>query len=137
MTLYQKLLHEAQEHICECIYDIVGEYVDDLHHELFNMEYYDNIDPSTDCGKEKAKALLEDMDSVFDAIGRVYTYEMEHFGEIYTDLSNPASIINMLWYIAGYELIYSIDFYDIVGNETYITNELADKLVTEYSNLTL
>ena len=53
------------------------------------------------------------------------------------NISNPASIINMLWYIAGYELIYSIDFYDIVGNETYITNELADKLVTEYSNLTL
>ena len=67
----------------------------DLHHEVFNTDYYI-------IGTYKAKQALEQY-GVFNAIDEVQTYEKENFGEIYTDLSNPENVANMLYYIKGIE----------------------------------
>ena len=48
---------------------------------------------------------------VFDAIELVQTYEKDNFGEIFTDLSNPENLINMVYYIVGDEVIG--EMYDI------------------------
>ena len=39
------------------------------------------------------------------AIGRVKDYEMDNFGEVTTDLSNPERVANMLAYILGEEIL--------------------------------
>lgn len=75
----------------------------DLHHEVFNTVYYveDN---------ETAKEILGD--NVYDAIGRIYEYEKDNFGEIYTNFSQPMKICNMLYYIIGEELMWSMGIFE-------------------------
>ena len=91
-------------------------YLCDLHNEVFNMDYYVT-------GTTEAKNILGD--DVFDAIGRIYTYEKDNFGEIYTDLSNPIKIVNMLFYIIGTEIMYNNgEFSKILGEHW---NEYADE----------
>ena len=37
----------------------------------------------------------------FECIGVVKDYEMDNFGEVYTDLSEPEKVVNMYAYIVG------------------------------------
>ena len=97
----------------ECEYD--GYYCD-LHNEVFNKDYYVT-------GTAEAKNILGD--DVFDAIGRIYTYEKDNFGEIYTDLSNPIKIVNMLFYIIGTEIMYNNGEFSKILDEHW--NEYADE----------
>ena len=97
----------------ECGYD--GYYCD-LHNEVFNKDYYVT-------GTAEAKNILGD--DVFDAIGRIYTYEKDNFGEIYTDLSNPIKIVNMLFYIIGTEIMYNNGEFSKILDEHW--NEYADE----------
>ena len=97
----------------ECGYD--GYYCD-LFNEVFNVNYYV-------IGTAEAKNILGD--DVFDAIGRIYTYEKDNFGEIYTDLSNPIKIVNMLFYIIGTEIMYNNGEFSKILDEHW--NEYADE----------
>ena len=81
----------------ECGYD--GYYCD-LHNEVFNKDYYVT-------GTAEAKNILGEGENTFNAIGRIYTYERDTFGEVFTDLSNPVKIVNMLFYIIGEEIMYN------------------------------
>ncbi len=42
---------------------------------------------------------------VFTAIGKVYKYEKEEFGEVTTDLDKPHKLLNMLAYVIGQEIL--------------------------------
>jgi enolase len=58
---------------------------------------------------------------VFEALELVQNYEKEQFGEVYTDLSDPEKLINMVYYIIGDEIIgemYGIDAFGNGWNET-------------------
>ena len=103
----------------ECGYD--GYYCD-LFNEVFNTNYYVT-------GTAEAKNILGD--DVFDAIGRIYTYEKDNFGEIYTDLSNPIKIVNMLFYIIGTEIMYNN------GEFSKILDEHWHKFADEETNMEL
>ena len=101
MKLYNEK-HEAMKE--EAIADIIetlengySGYYCDLHNEVFNTSYYI-------IGTYEAKNALKEYD-VFDAIEKVQEYEKWNFGEIYTDLSNPEKLINILYYIIGEEVI--------------------------------
>jgi len=72
----------------------------DLHHEVFNTDYYI-------IGTHEAKEALKEYD-VFKAIEKVQTYEKDYFGEVYTDLSDPEKLINMLYYIIGEEVLFEM-----------------------------
>lgn len=98
---YNKMHEEMKQ---EAIEDIINElengyngYYCDLHNEVFNTDYYI-------IGTCAAKEALREYD-VFEAIELVQTYEKEQFGEIYTDLSDPEKLINMVYYIIGHEVI--------------------------------
>jgi len=91
---------EARTAIIEALKDGYSGYYCDLHDEVFNTDYYI-------IGTYKAKKALEEY-GVFDAIEKVQSYELENFGEIYTDLSNPEKLINMLYYIIGEEVLYEM-----------------------------
>ena len=97
----------------ECEYD--GYYCD-LHNEVFNTDYYVT-------GTAVAKDVLGE--DVFDAIGRIYTYERDTLGEVFTDLSDPVKIVNMLYYIIGEETMYDNDEFNKIINEHW--NERADE----------
>ena len=99
----------------ECGYD--GHYCD-LHNEVFNIDYYVT-------GMAEAKNILGEGENIFNAIGRIYTYERDTFGEVFTDLSDPVKIVNMLFYIIGTEIMYNNGEFSKILDEHW--NEYADE----------
>ena len=98
MTKKEKEMREqAREAIIEVLEDGFSGYYCDLHHEVFNTNYY----TIWTC---QAKKELEEF-GLWDAIEKVQTYEKENFGNVYTDLSDPIKLINMLYYIIGEEVL--------------------------------
>jgi len=91
---------EIKEHFDDFIknegQDWVEEHKEDLHHEIFNTDYYI-------IGRHKAKLWLED--EVFNAIDIIKKYENFHFGSVNTDLSEPEKVVNMYVYIVGEEIV--------------------------------
>lgn len=94
---HNEMKQEAIEAIIEALENGYSGYYCDLHNEVFNTDYYI-------IGTYLAKESLREYD-VFEAIELVQTYEKEQFGEIYTDLSDPEKLINMVYYIIGDEII--------------------------------
>jgi len=99
MNKEQEMREEARAAIIEALKNYSGFY-SDLHNEVFNTSYYI-------IGTEKAKKALEEY-GIWDAIGKVQEYEMDNFGEIYTDLSDPEKLVNMLYYIIGEEVLHEM-----------------------------
>ena len=101
MNLKEKeMRQEARAAIIECLKNNYTGYYSDLHHEVFNTDYYI-------IGIYQAKEALEEF-GVWDAIEKVQTYEKENFGKVYTDLSNPEELVNVLYYIIGEEVLYEM-----------------------------
>jgi hypothetical protein len=96
----QEMREEARAAIIEALQDGYSGYYCDLHNEVFNTDYYI-------IGTYKAKEALKEYD-VFEALEKVQTYEKDNFGEVYTELSNPEKLINMLYYIIGEEVLFEI-----------------------------
>lgn len=94
---HEEMKREAIESIIETLENDYDGYYCDLHNEVFNTDYYI-------IGTYLAKKILNEYD-VFDAIELVQTYEKDNFGEIYTDLSDPKKLINMVYYIIGDDVI--------------------------------
>ena len=118
MNLKEKTMRgEARERIIECLKNNYIGYYCDLHHEVFNTDYYI-------IGTHEAKEALEEYD-VFEAIERVQTYEKENFGEVYTDLSDQEKLINMLFYIIGEEVLWEMLEHSETLNENW--DNLADE----------
>lgn len=94
-----------QDEILKYIEDNAGDYIsdvediNDLHHYLFNQDYYEIY---------TYKAIEWLSDQVFECIGVVVDYETSNFGQVSTDLTNPCDIVNMYVYIVGEELLYEL-----------------------------
>ena len=95
-----EMREEAREAIIEALKDGYNGYYCDLHNEVFNTGYYI-------IGIYEAKEALREYD-VIEALEKVWNYEKDNFGEIYTDLSDPERLINMLYYIIGEEVLYEM-----------------------------
>lgn len=77
--------------------------IQDLHFICFNEDYFI-------VGYYQASQWLEQHDlDAFEAIEIVREYEVDHFGE-FTTKTNSESIVNMLAYIYGEQIINDIDF---------------------------
>lgn len=72
---------------------------EDLHHKLFNMDYYI-------IGYYQATKWLGS--NAFNIIGIIQEYENFHFGTVHTDLSCPEKVANMYAYILGEEAIQEL-----------------------------
>ena len=68
----------------------------ELHHQIFNTDYYI-------IGRYQAKEWLGA--DAFDCIAEIQEYENTHFGECYTDFSEPERVVNSYVYVKGYEII--------------------------------
>lgn len=118
MNLKEKTMREeARERIIECLKGGFGDYYCDLHNEVFNTDYYIT-------GTYEAKKALEEYD-VWEAIKKVQTYEKDIFGEVFTDLSDPKKVINLLFYIIGEEVMWEMLDKSKTWNENW--NNLADE----------
>lgn len=123
----QEMREEARADIIEALKNGYSGYYCDLHNEVFNTDYYI-------IGTYEAKKALEEY-GVFEAIEKVQTYEKDNFGEIYTDLSDPEKLINMLYYIIGEEVLYEMmegvdEFHDNWNNlaTEEINNQILKKI---------
>lgn len=96
----ESMREEAKRDIIEALQDGYSSYYCDLHNEVFNTDYYI-------VGTYEAKKTLEEY-GVFDALEKIQEYEKDNFGEIFTDLSNPEKVVNMLYYIIGEEVIFEM-----------------------------
>ena len=115
----EKMREEARERIIECLKNGYSGYYYDLHHEVFNTDYYI-------IGIREAKEALKEYD-VFEAIERVQTYEEDTYGVIYTDLSDPEKLINMLFYIIGEEVLFEMLDESETLNQCWRAGERADE----------
>ena len=113
----QEMRKEARDAIIEALQDGYSGYYCDLHNEVFNTDYYV-------IGRYQAKEALREYD-VFEAIEKVQAYEKDNFGEVYTDLSDPEKLINMLYYIIGEEVLFEMMDGVEVWHENW--NNLADE----------
>ena len=77
--------------------DWVEEHKEDLHHEIFNTDYYI-------IGTYKAKQWLKD--EVFNVIDIIKKYENFNFGSVSTDFSEPEKVVNIYVYIVGEQIVY-------------------------------
>ena len=100
MSKELEMREEAREAIIEALRNGYSGHYCDLHNEVFNTGYYI-------IGTYQAKEALKEY-GVFEAIEKVQTYEKDNFGEIYTDLSDPEKVINMLFYIIGEEVLFEM-----------------------------
>lgn len=109
---------EALEDIKNFIIDNGDSYnhYEDLHHNVFNFGYRGGLEALEEYG-------------VFKAIGKVQQYEMGHFGEVTTDLSDPNSVSDMLWYIIGEDVVYSLDTWGSCAG--LMNEEDNDKIIKE------
>ena len=114
--MWYEMKVDATNAIIDCLECGYDGYYCDLFNEVFNTDYYVT-------GTAEAKSTLGD--DVFDAIGRIYTYEKDNFGEIYTDLSDPVKIVNMLFYIIGEEIMYDNGEFSKILDEHW--DEYADE----------
>jgi len=112
MSLKEKTMREeARAAIIEALKnDYIGYYAD-LHDHVFNSDYYI-------IWTNEAKEALEKY-GVWEAIEKVKTYEEDNFGEIYTDLSDPVKVINMLYYIIGEEVLWEMLEHSETLNENW------------------
>lgn len=109
---HNEMKEQAIADIIEALENGYSGYYCDLHHKVFNTDYYI-------IGTYQAKEALKEYD-VFEAIELVQNYEKEQFGEVYTDLSNPEKLINMVYYIVGDEVIgemYEIEAFNDGWND--------------------
>ena len=100
MNKEQEMRKEAKEAIIEALRDGYTGYYCDLHHEVFNTDYYI-------IGTYQAKEALKEYD-IFKAIEKVQAYEKGNFGEVITDLSDPEKLVNALYYIIGEEELFQL-----------------------------
>jgi len=91
---------EIKEHFNDFIEEQDSEWIeenkDDLHHHAFNTDYYI-------IGRYQATQWLGE--EVFHIINFIKEYEMDNFGEVYTDFSEPERVVNMFVYIIGEEIV--------------------------------
>ena len=111
----------AREKIIDVLENGIEENWTDLHNEAFNTDYYEIY---TD---DAIEALNEY--GIFEALKKIRDYELERFGELYTDISNPVDVVNMLFYVIGGEVLDEyLDYYDWPNQVNDIKAELIEAI---------
>lgn len=110
---FKEMYNDAIDQLIETIEDNNFTYYSDLHNEAFNTDYYATT-------RFEAMDILEG-DKVFTAIGIIYQYEKDAFGEVYTDCSDPVKIVNMLYDIIGEQVMIDGEFW-----EEFPENDMSD-----------
>lgn len=136
MTKQYFTKREAKDMILDTLRDNPNIDPEQIFESTFNQDYYI-------IGTKKAEdALYNSQWGVFGAIAAITDYENEELGGVFTDLTNPEKIANMLEYMVGqdvwnelaeaFEDETDIDLYDLYGDE--LDTETQDKLINFIDN---
>lgn len=101
--------------------------VSDIHNKVFNNDYFIT-------GRFYAEKWLIENGGVFCAIGEIENYELENFGQVDTDLSDPEKVCNMYVYILGEEIINDLNLIRENWDEI-TTDEMLQDLKFELESL--
>lgn len=117
MTKLQNKREEIKQHAIERLTELKDSniYGADLHNEIFNTDYYI-------IGRYKAQQWLGE--DVFEAIDMIKGYEIDNFGEVSTDFSEPERVVNMYVYIIGEELLNDCETVNKCWNELTTSEEI-------------
>jgi hypothetical protein len=77
-------------------------YGSDLHHELFNTDYFI-------VGYYHAEKWIDEVGGAFEVIAEIQNYEITNFGECSTLLSDSEKVANMYAYILGENLLHDLE----------------------------
>ena len=91
---FDDFLNENKEYLREK--KGLSNWTEDLHHDCFNSDYYI-------IGTYQAKQWLGD--HAFEVINYIKDYEIDNFGEVNTDFSDPERVVNMYTYIIGEQIV--------------------------------
>ena len=93
------MIEEIKDYAIEGLENLKGTNPEtaDVHHNIFNMDYYI-------IGTYEAKKWVEKI-GAFEVIGEIVDYETVHFGEVHTDCTDPEKVANMYAYIKGQEIL--------------------------------
>ena len=91
---------------------------EDIHRIVYNEDYFMVYT------YEAERFLIEA--GVFHCMDIIKDYEQNNFGEVYTDLSNPERVANVLAYIIGEEIIYNLKTI-----KKYEGKEVTEKIIEE------
>lgn len=94
-----------------------GQYACDLHHELFNTDYFI-------IGYYQAEEWLKANPGIFAAIEEIREYEQSNFGEVNTDFSSSEKVVNMYAYIKGEEILADCQTLQDKWNERLSTEDI-------------
>ena len=75
--------------------------INDIHHDIFNTDYYI-------IGRYDALQWCQNMQTLLLIVDSIKCYEEDNFGEITTDLSEPENIVNMYVYMIGEEILEEV-----------------------------
>ena len=114
--------YEILEDIEEYLQYDTDIYTDDLLHEVFNTDFYIT-------GYSESKEALNQF-GVYEALGIVEDYERSNYGELYTRLSDPQAVANMLYYIKADEIFYD-EIYPIIEKFNSDQDYFNKKCITE------
>jgi hypothetical protein len=116
---------ELADHAILRIEELANDGIDicDLHHELFNTDYWI-------IGYWAAEQWLLKCGGVFLCIGRVKDYEESEFGSVHTNLASSEAVSNMIAYIEGREVLNQSSTFRKNFNEE-LTPELAKEIIAE------
>ena len=119
-THTQKADTDFLNHIADNIADYEGEYFDDLHHYLFNHDYYV-------IGYYRAEKFIKENNlNTFDLIRYCQEQERENFGEIGITFDNAEKLVNHYAYWRGQELMY-----DIKAIQNFRGQRVTEELIKE------
>ena len=97
----------ATKQVIEHGIDLIDEYdgipADELHHRLYNEDYFI-------IGYNEAEKFLNEY-GTFNAIELIKQYEQDNFGEVNTDFSDSEKVANMFAYIVGEEALNNCETY--------------------------
>lgn len=121
--------YEVLEDITDYLEYDTDIYTDDLLHEVFNTDFYIS-------GISESKKALEQF-GVFEAFEIVEDYERSNYGELYTRMSDPHAVANMLYYIKADEIFYD-EIYPIIeefnSEEDYFNKECITEILKYIEN---
>ena len=119
---------ELKNHILDLINDriITNENIEDVHFYAFNEDYYI-------IGYYQSEQWLKKHNiNIFEAIQICQEYEKNNFGEC-TIYDNSEKTVNMLAYIWGEEIIYSLIFKN--NKKKQYQNDYTKRIKIKYSRL--
>ncbi len=123
MKTQTQIENDIINHLLDQLEYQIGEHKEDLHHNIFNSDYFI-------IGYYQAEKWLEDNNiSTFEAIQFCQDMEKDNFGEIQTTFDNAETLVNNYAYWKGSELIYSLECFNDLNFR--LTEEDIDKIQKE------